>query len=97
MSSPGQGKRFARKGSAPSAIAAVAVLILLASFPQSHAVAPTRGSHPSGGVALSPRPASMGLAAAPGVEALQPSPSPTYDEQLGTTFTQDFSSLAYNV
>ena len=97
LSSPGQGKRFARKGSAPSAIAAVAVLILLASFPQSHAVAPTRGSHRLGGVALSPRPASMGLAAAPGVEALQPSPSPTYDEQLGTTFTQDFSSLAYNV
>ncbi|MDA4115300.1 MAG: hypothetical protein OK442_01940 [Thaumarchaeota archaeon] len=97
LASLGQGKRFARKGSAPSAIAAVAVLILLASFPQSHAGTPTRGSRSTGGPALSPRPASMGLAAAPGVEALQPSPSPAYDEQLGTTFTQDFSSLAYNV
>jgi len=28
---------------------------------------------------------------------LQGAPSPNYDEQLGTTFTQDFSSLAYNV
>ncbi|MGH9920459.1 MAG: hypothetical protein ACRD6W_16515, partial [Nitrososphaerales archaeon] len=96
MTSTGQGGRLARRGSTPSAIAAVAVLILLASFPQSHAGAPTRGSSP-GGLALSPRPASMGLAAAPGAQALQPSPSPTYDEQLGTTFNQNFSSLAYNV
>ena len=39
----------------------------------------------------------MGLSAAPDAEALQSAPIPNYDEQLGTTFTQDFSSLAYNV
>jgi len=39
----------------------------------------------------------MGLAAAADVAALQGAPSPNYDEQLGTTFTQAFSSLAYNV
>ena len=73
--------------------AAIAVLILLASAPQSHA-APAGASQAA---ALSPRPASLGLsggqAAAP---PLQP-PPPTYDEQLGASFTQDFSSLAYNV
>lgn len=97
-----QGKRFARKRGAPHAVAAIAVLILLASVPQSRAAAPTQGSHSAGGLSLSPResaprPASMGLAAAPDVAALQGAPSPNYDEQLGTTFTQDFSSLAYNV
>jgi hypothetical protein len=39
----------------------------------------------------------MGLAALPGVAPLQGAPSPTFDEQLGTTFTQNFTSLAYNV
>jgi hypothetical protein len=39
----------------------------------------------------------MGLASSSGAAPLQGAPSPNYDEQLGTTFTQDFSSLAYNV
>ena len=39
----------------------------------------------------------MGLSAAPSAVEAQGAPSPIYDEQLGTTFTQDFSSLAYNV
>jgi len=96
------GKSLARKRCAPSTITVIAVLILLASFPQSHAVAPAQGSRSTGGLSLSPRlaaprPASMGLAAAPDVAALQGAPSPYYDEQLGTTFTQDFGSLAYNV
>lgn len=88
--------------SAPNAVAAIVILILLASAPQSHAAAPAVGSHSTGGISLSPReaaprPASMGLAAAPEVAALQGSPTPSYDEQLGTTFTQDFDTLAYNV
>lgn len=48
-------------------------------------------------MAAAPRPASMGLAAAPDAAALQGTPSPNYDEQLGTTFTRNFTSLAYNV
>jgi hypothetical protein len=84
---------------------AIAALILLASVPQSHAVAPIPGSHSLGGLSLSPRgsgsafrrPASMGLSAAPDVVALQGASSPAYDEQLGTTLTQNFSSLEYNV
>ena len=103
MASPGhQGKRFASKRSAPFPIVAVAVLILLASVPQSHAGAPTQSPRSAGGLPLSPRataprPASMGLASSPDAASLQGAPSPNYDEQLGTTFTQDFDSLAYNV
>jgi len=83
-------------------VAVALVLILLASVPPSHATAPIQGSHSPGGLSLSPRgstlrPASMGLSAAPDVVALQSAPSPAYDEQLGTTFTQDFGSLEYNV
>ncbi len=97
-----KGKRLARKRSATSSIAAIAVLLLLASFPQSHAGAPTQASHPTSGLSLAPRatsarPASMGLSAAPSAVEAQGAPSPVYDEQLGTTFTQDFGSLAYNV
>jgi Divergent InlB B-repeat domain len=81
---------------------AIAALILLASVPPSHAAAPINGPHPLGGLPLSPRgsafrPASMGLSAAPDAVALQNAPSPAYDEQLGTTFTQDFTSLEFNV
>jgi hypothetical protein len=39
----------------------------------------------------------MGLSGGPVGAALATPPPPTYDEQLGTTFTQDFNSLAYNV
>lgn len=97
-----QDKPSARNRSAPFTVAVITVLILLASFPQSHAEAPTQGSHSTGGLSLSPRetaprPASMGLAAAPDVTALQGAPSPIYDEQLGTTFTQIFRTLMYNV
>ncbi len=46
---------------------------------------------------MAPRPASMGLSAATYPVAAQGTPSPTYDEQLGVTFTQDFNALAYNV
>jgi hypothetical protein len=81
---------------------AIAALILLASVPPSHAAAPIHGPHSLGGLPLSPRgsafrPASMGLSAAPDAVALQNAPSPAYDEQLGTTFTQNFTSLEYNV
>jgi Divergent InlB B-repeat domain len=39
----------------------------------------------------------MGLSGGPGgASPLQP-PPPTYDEQLGASFTQNFTSLAYNV
>jgi hypothetical protein len=43
------------------------------------------------------RPASMRVSAAPDAVAAQGAPSPVYDEQLGTTFTQNFTSLEYNV
>ena len=80
---------------------AIAVLILLASVPQA-GFAPAKGSHSTAGLPLSPRgtashPASMGLSARPDSLAPQGAPSPNYDEQLGTTFTQDYSSLEYNV
>jgi hypothetical protein len=96
-----KGKPFAKNRSVPPSIAAIAVLLLLASLPQSHA-APTQGSRSTGGLSLAPsatsaRPASMGLSAAPSAVEAQGAPSPIYDEQLGTTFTQDFSSLAYNI
>lgn len=39
----------------------------------------------------------MGLSAAGAGAVPAATPNPTYDEQLGTTFTQDFTSLAYNV
>src|SRR5580704_12041724 len=99
----GRARRRERKGKgAPLVVAAIAALILLASVPPSHAAAPIRGPHPLGALPLSPRgntfrPASMGLSAAPDAVAAQGAPSPTYDEQLGITFTQDFSSLEYNV
>jgi len=75
--------------------AAIAVIILLGSAPQSHAAVPTGA--PRTGVALSPRPGSIGLSGAPAVLALATPPPPTYDEQLGASFTQDFAALAYNV
>ena len=81
--------------SSASLAAAIAVLILLASVPQSHVVATTGASHQA--AALAPRPASMGLSGGPVGAALATPPPPTYDEQLGSTFTQDFNSLAYNV
>ncbi|HEV2389778.1 MAG TPA: hypothetical protein VGS04_03545 [Nitrososphaerales archaeon] len=102
MPFPGhQGRCFARKSSAPWAVAAIALLLLLASAPQSHAEAPTQGT-PHSTASLSPResaprPASMGLAAAPDFVALQGAPSPNFDEQMGATFTQNFTSLTYNV
>jgi List-Bact-rpt repeat protein len=81
--------------SAPAVAAAIAVIILLGSAPQSQAIASTATSHPA--VALSPRPGSMGLSGAPVGLALATPPPPTYDEQLGASFTQDFAALAYNV
>lgn len=50
---------------------------------------------PSGALPSSVRHASMGVAADP--LGVQPAPSPSYDQQIGTTFTQNFSSLAFNV
>lgn len=50
---------------------------------------------PSGALPSSFRHASMGVAA--GALGIQPAPSPSYDQQIGTTFTQNFSSLAFNV
>ena len=78
------------------------VLVLLASVTGSHPGASALGSHPAGGLPLSPRatgtrPASMGLSAASIAVQAQGAPLPNYDEQLGTTFTQNFGSLAYNV
>jgi hypothetical protein len=75
--------------------AAIAVIILLASAPQSPAASPAGASHQA--AALSPKPASMGLSGGPAGLALATPPPPTYDEQLGVSFTQDFTSLTYNV
>ena len=41
------------------------------------------------------RPASMGFSARAGAAAAAVEPS--YDEQIGMTFTQDFTTLTYNV
>jgi len=83
-------------------IVVVILLILLASVPPSHSGTPIQGSRSMGGLSLSPsgntfRPASMGLSGDPAGAAMQGMPSPTYDEQLGTTFTGNFTALAYNV
>lgn len=83
----------------PSIAIAIAVLILLASAPQSHVASPSQGSHTIS--SLSPRgsafrPAAMGLSAAP-TDAAPQAGGPSYDEQIGATFTQDLDSLAYNV
>jgi len=92
--------RRARR-SAPSTAVAVVVLILLASVWQPHVV-PDQGSHVPVVPFLSPRgttfrPASTWLAAGPGGGVAQNSSSATYDEQIGATFTDNFTSLAYNV
>jgi len=39
----------------------------------------------------------MGLAAGPAGQVAQNASSPTYDEQLGASFTDNFTTLAYNV
>jgi hypothetical protein len=85
---------------APSVAIAIAVLILLASAPQSHVISPGQSTRAMS--SLSPRgtafrPASMGLSAAPASAAPQISGGPNYDEQIGATFTQDQGSLEYNV
>ena len=78
---------------------ALSALLVLAILPASHTFALRSSSSP---LALAPRataahPASLGfskpLAGAPFANA----PNPNYDEQLGVTFTQDLSSLSYNV
>jgi len=93
---------LSRKRGASSLAAAVAVFILVASVPQAHVGTPGQGPHPGANLSLSPggnafRPASMGLSASPNGAAPQGSPSPTYDEQMGATFTSNFDALAYNV
>jgi hypothetical protein len=77
---------------------AVAALLIFSSFPTSHLIA--KGHHSVEGLPLSgraPIAASMGLAASQSHPLAPGFLAPNYDEQIGTTFTQDFTSLAYNV
>jgi hypothetical protein len=101
-----RGRMRPRRAGAPSTAIAIAAIILLASVPLTHvgALQPQQAPRPTGGLSLSARgavsrPASMGLSAA-SLGAAQGSPGssdPTYDEQIGMTFTQDLGALTYNV
>jgi Divergent InlB B-repeat domain len=98
----GRAWRRARYRSAPWIAAAIAALILLASVPQAQVGAPSQGHRSVDGLPLSPtgtvfHPASMAVSDSPGGATAQSSFIPTYDEQIGATFTQNFSALAYNV
>jgi Divergent InlB B-repeat domain len=100
---PGAARRAWRaRRSVPSIAVAVVVLILLASVWQPHLGALSQGSHQPRVPSLSPRgaaprPASTWLAAGPSGAVGQNTSSATYDEQIGATFTGNFTYLAYNV
>ncbi|MDG6981515.1 MAG: hypothetical protein JRN51_10450, partial [Nitrososphaerota archaeon] len=71
----------------------VAGLLLLTPFQASRA----DQAHAAPTMAL-PRPVGPGsVGPAAGGLGAQPGASPGYDEQIGATFTQDFSTLAFNV
>jgi hypothetical protein len=82
------------RSSASSIAFALVVLMLLASFPLSH---PSPAQASAQGVPL--RPGSLGPSSGQAGAASQVSSTsnPVYDEQMGTTFTQSFGSLTYNV
>jgi hypothetical protein len=93
--------RRARR-SAPLIAVAVVMLILLTPAWQPHVGVSSPSSRPTGALSLSPgrtayHPASLGLVAGPAGTAAQNSSSPSYDEQIGATFADNFTSLAYNV
>src|ERR1035438_7692388 len=73
----------------PSLITLLACLVLLCAAAPAHAqTMQTAGfTHPP----------AMGFAMGTGAPLASTPPNPQYDEQLGTTFTQNFASLTYNV
>ena len=96
MASIGRKLRGARRGATSVAVAFVALMLLTSAW-QPHA-----GTHSAGIPSLSPartanHPPAMGVAARLAGAAAQNSSSPTIDEQVATTFTDNFTSLAYNV
>jgi len=101
---PKAGRRAWRRArrSAPSVAVAVLLLVLVASVWQPHVGTPSHSSHATGVLPLSPRRtalghSSTGLAADPASAVAQNASSPTYDEQIATTFADNFTTLAYNV
>jgi len=85
--SPSLLRRRSRRESGPSIAIAIAAIILLASIPAGHLSFSPR--------ATAPRPASMGFSAAQIGAAV--TSNPTYDEQIGATFTQNLNALTFNV
>jgi len=84
----------------PSIAVTVAALMLLASVPPAHSALAFSDSRSTGYLPMSGggtdfRPASMEFSARAGAVAV--AADPTYDEQIGMTFTQNFTTLTYNV
>jgi hypothetical protein len=94
------GDRGTRARGAISIAVAVSALMLVAWIPPSDAGAALPGPRSTGYLPMSAsgadfRPASMGFSGRAG--AVAAAADPIYDEQIGTTFTQNFTTLTYNV